>query len=380
VRIALFPSAYAPAVGGVEELTARLAHRLRKAGDETEVWTIRHPAELPAEEPIDGIQVRRFELPLPRLAAGPLARFPWDARAAAQPLLRAGRSFRPDVIHVQCFSANGVYADWLARRLRVPLLVTLQGETIMDDANIYDRSVTLRFALRRALRGAAAVTGCSRYVLADAERRFGLKGGRASVVPNGVELDEATSPERIDIPFETFVFAVGRVVDKKGFDLLLDAFAKVAAAYPEVGLVVGGDGPALERLARSVTRLGLDGRVALPGKLSRRQVRWGMEAARVFVLPSRVEPFGIVVLEALRAGCPAVVSVHGGATEIVRDGIDGLVVDPLDADALARAIHRLLAEPELSSRLRRAGRSRAAAFDWSSVAAQYRELYGRIAA
>ncbi len=379
MRIALVPSAYAPAVGGVEELTARLAHRLQQAGDEAEVWTIRHPAELRAAELIDDVHVRRFELPLPRLTAGSLARFPRDARAAAQPLLQAGRSFQPEVVHVQCFSANGVYAAWLARRLRVPLVVTLQGETVMDDSNIYDRSITLRFALRHALRSAAAVTGCSGYVLADAERRFGLAPGRATVIPNGVELDERVPAERVDVPFERFVFAAGRVVEKKGFDLLLSAFARIAATHPEVGLVIGGEGPARAGLAREAGALGLGGRVAFPGVLSRSQIGWAMENAQIFVLPSRVEPFGIVVLEALRAGCPAVVSAHGGATEIVRHGVDGLVVDPLDAEALAAAIHRLLVDAELAGRLRRAGPRRAAAFDWKSIAAQYRELYGQVA-
>ena len=71
MRIALLPSAYAPSVGGVEELTRRLAGRLVTAGDEVEIWTIRHPAGLPADELVDGLRVRRFVLPMPaRLPRG----------------------------------------------------------------------------------------------------------------------------------------------------------------------------------------------------------------------------------------------------------------------------------------------------------------------
>ena len=71
------------------------------------------------------------------------------------------RLFAPDVLHVQCFSVNGVYAAALARIFRTPLVVSLQGETVMDDHDIYERSASLRLGLRIGLRTASAVTGCS---------------------------------------------------------------------------------------------------------------------------------------------------------------------------------------------------------------------------
>lgn len=380
MRILLAPSAYAPAVGGVEELTGRLARRLLACGDEVEVWTIRHPLDLPADEDVAGVRVRRFALPLPRLAAGALAGFPREARRASARLASAAAEYRPQVIHVQCFSANGVYGTWLAGRLRVPLVVSLQGETVMDDHDLYERSLTLRLALRWALRRAAAVTGCSRYVLSDAGSRFGLPAGKGVVVPNGVEVCEDVTPQPLDLPFRRFVLGLGRVVEKKGFDLLLAAFARLAARRPDVGLVIGGDGAARAALIRATAAAGLAGRVVFPGSLSRAQVAWLMRAAAVFVLPSRVEPFGIVVLEALRAGRPVVVSARGGASEIVRDGVEGLVVDPCDTAALTAAIERLLSDTSLAERLARTGTARVAEFDWASLARRYRELYQRVAA
>src|SRR5919197_3060370 len=212
VNVALLPSAYAPAVGGVEELSARLATHLAHAGDNVQIWTIRHPHDLPIEERIDGIDVRRLAMPLPRLAPSSLTRAPFAISSAARQLLRVARGFRPDLVHVQCFSANGVYATWLAKRLRVPLVITLQGETVMDNMDIYERSVTLRTSLPVALRVADAVTGCSRFVLDDAERRFGLPQGRARVIPNGVDLDEDVRARALDLPFARFVLTVGRVV------------------------------------------------------------------------------------------------------------------------------------------------------------------------
>lgn len=374
MRIVLLPSAYAPAVGGVEELTANLAQTLLAAGDEVEVWTIRHPKELPALEVIDGVRVRRFELPLPRLAPLPLIQFPVNAMRAWGRFASAAAEFRPDVLHVQCFSANGVYAHLLSRRLRVPLVVTLQGETMGDDNNIYGRSFTLRRALRWALRRADVVTGCSRLVIDDAEARFGLAPGRAHVVPNGVDLDADPAPEAVPLPFDRFVLGLGRVVENKGFDLLLDAFGALATRHDDVGLVIAGDGPARAELVDAAAAAGLGERVAFPGTLSRSQVAWVMRRAEVFILPSRVDAFGIVVLEALRAGTPVIVSARTGATEIVRDGVDGLVVDPRDRTALATAIETLLVDERLSDQLRRGGPVRAAEFDWRGITRRYREL------
>ena len=361
-------------------MTARLAAQLVHAGDAAQVWTIRHPASLSSQELIDGIEVRRLAMPLPRLAPSSLAGAPFAISSAARQLLRIASAFQPDIVHVQCFSANGVYATWLAKQLRVPLVVTLQGETLMDDSDIYERSLTLRTSLRVALRVADAVTGCSHFVLEDAERRFGLSRGRGRVIPNGVDVNEDVRPRPLDLSFSRFVLTIGRVVAKKGFDLLLEAFVRISREHPDVGLVIGGDGPALGQLVRRTDEAGLAERVRFPGVLSRSEVAWAMGAAEVFVLPSRVEPFGIVVLEALRAGCPVVVSARGGAPEIVRDGIDGLVVDPAQSDVLSTAIARLLTETELAQCLSKSGPARAAEFDWRSVAARYRALYQQVAA
>jgi glycosyltransferase involved in cell wall biosynthesis len=379
MRIALIPSAYAPAVGGVEELTRRIAHHLIRRGHVVEVWTIRHPAELPAAELIDGVTVRRFDTPLPAARAASVLRIGPEAGRAALVLRRAVRAFRPDLMHVQCFSANGVYAAALSRLLRVPLVVTLQGETVMDDRDIYERSVSLRTGLRTGLRQAAAVTGCSQFVLDDAIRRFGLQPQRGQVIPNGVDLDGDPPPIKLDLPFDRFVLGLGRVVEKKGFDLLIRAFAELPGR-DGLGLVIGGDGPAAGALRDQVGRLGLQDRIAFPGTLSRGQVAWALAHAAVFVMPSRVEPFGIVALEGLATGHPVIVSSRGGAPEVVRDGEDGLVVDPFDSPALAAALARALDDDALRAHLQVSGPARVAGFGWDGIVERYLQVYRRAVA
>ena len=133
---------------------------------------------------------------------------------------------------------------------------------MMDDADIFEVSTVLRAALRSGIKRAAAVTACSAFTLADAEYRFGLERGRGLVIPNGVVLgtDDGDGAEASaagtgapflpvpDDPDRRYILALGRVVDKKGFDLLLAAFAALADEQRTADLVIAGAGPALDGL------------------------------------------------------------------------------------------------------------------------------------
>jgi glycogen synthase len=222
-RIALIPSSYPPSLGGVEELTRHLALSLVDAGDQVEVWT-GHPDDSTPEtaEIRDGMVVRRLPMPLPATNWSALRRSATTGSRTLFSLRSAAAAFRPDVLHVQCFGPNGTYATALSRITGIPLVISLQGETLMDDADIFETSRVLRASLRRGLRTASAVTGCSAFTLADAERRFGLAVGKGRVVPNGVDVrtagivrPSAGTPSPAG-PGRPYVFALGRVVEKKG--------------------------------------------------------------------------------------------------------------------------------------------------------------------
>ena len=332
-RVAILPSSYPPSLGGVEELTRHLALALGDAGDQVEVWT-GHPNDATPEtvEILDGIVVRRLPMPLPATNWSAIRRSAVTGTRTLFSLRSAVAAFRPDILHVQCFGPNGAYAHALSRVSGLPLVVTLQGETVMDDTDIFDVSRVLRSSLRSSLRSAAAVTGCSAFTLSDAEDRFGLEPGRGQVIPNGVDLggDAGTgraasngqaahgsasngrngSMASVGSVFVTeagrpdrpYILALGRVVEKKGFDLLLAAYAAIDDAHRSSDLVIGGQGEALEDLRRTASALGVADRVHFVGRLSREKVAEAMAGATMFVMPSRIEPFGIVILEAWRAG------------------------------------------------------------------------------
>jgi glycosyltransferase involved in cell wall biosynthesis len=271
----------------------------------------------------------------------------------------------------------------------LPLVVTLQGETVMDDADIFEQSRALRAALRFGLRHAAAVTGCSAFTLEDAERRFGLPAGSGRVIFNGVSLDpgdaavgEVSNPRdfrrRLGISDRPYIMAVGRVVEKKGFDLLLSAFAAIDRGRRSVDLVIGGAGNALDDLQRLAGDLGIAAQVHFVGRLSRQEVAEAMSDALVFVMPSRLEPFGIVVLEAWRAGVAVMATIHGGPSEFVVDGVDGVLVDPFDVATLAAKLDALIHDAPRRRAIAAAGRSRVEAFSWPTIADEYREVYDSV--
>lgn len=374
MRIALVPSAYAPAIGGVERVAQQLARHLQAAGDTVEVWTIHHPSTLAREEVVEGVRVRRLPCPLPAVDLHRLTSLPVAAARALGEWRCAVDAFAPEVLNVHCFSAQGVYATLAARREERPLVVTLHGETAADDRHLYQRSVVMRTGLRLGLRRAAAVTAPSRFVLDDV-RRFGLAPEKATVIPNGVDLRPPDQPEPLDLPDGRYVVAVGRQVRNKGFDLLVAAFATLADRFPSTRLVLGGDGPERAALATMAAKADLADRIHLCGWLRPGQVHWLLDRAAVVVVPSRTESFGLTVLEGLRSRRPVVATTRGGVREFIEDGRHALLVDPTDVTALAGAVGRLLENPALARRLAAAGYDHVAGFGWSAVTQRYREAY-----
>jgi glycosyltransferase involved in cell wall biosynthesis len=163
----------------------------------------------------------------------------------------------------------------------------------------------------------------------------------------------------------------------KGFDLLLDAFA-VADLPRGSRLVIGGDGSDLSRLREKASALGLHQAVEFRGRLSREAVRDALAEATVFVVPSRLEAFGIVVLEGWQAGVPVVATSRGGPAEMIIHGEDGLLVDPSDTTALAAAIASVVNDADFAAHLSRRGRQRVQDFTWENTTSAYMRVYESI--
>ena len=371
MRILLVPSAYYPHVGGIEELTRQLALAFRARGHEAAVLTNRWPPATPRHEVLNSIDVTRLRFALPTKRPAAAARFLGTSIATVTALLRHTRSCRADVVHVIGAGPPSAYLAALHAHIPVPLVFTAQGELTFDAHRVFERSATLRAGLRRMLRYADAVTSCSVFVMRDLHR-FGDIRAPSSVIPNGVDPSEFRGvPPETDL--DDYVLGVGRLVPQKGFDVLIDAFASVQLAQLNLALV--GDGFERDRLRDRATDRGIGSRVHFIPAVDRPRVARFMCGARAFALPSRGEPFGIALLEAMAAGVPAVATAAGGIPEFASDGVNALLVEPDNARRLAAAIARVAFEPKLRARLIAGGRATANAHAWGRIAEQYEELY-----
>jgi glycogen(starch) synthase len=377
--VALVASSYWPRVGGVEEHVRRLAGVLHARGHRVVVWAVDRGDDVAgADDVVPGVRVRYLPAPLAARSARSVRDLAFAAPGAAAAWWRAAAQDRPDVVHVQCYGPNGPWATALAAARRLPLVVGVHGETYMDESRVFDTSALMRRALPWSLRRARAVTACSHHAAADLAR-FGRDPARTVVVANGVDPAEPAGPPPSWLPGR-YLLALGRMVHVKGFDLLLRAFARARVERlvdDDVRLVLAGDGPERAALRSLAGELGVADRVVLPGALGRPDVVATVAGALGLVVPSRVEAFGIVVLEGLRAGVPVVATTRGGPREIVTDGVDGLLADPEDAAALAGALGRL-GDAGLRHRLGEAGRATAARYMWEAVANRVEAVYARV--
>jgi glycosyltransferase involved in cell wall biosynthesis len=270
----------------------------------------------------------------------------------ARDLVRAVRAEGPDLLHTHLVHAD-VYGSIAARTTRTPYVSTRHN----DDRYLLG---PFRYVDRAFARGARRLIAISDAVRAFLEAA-GHNRARLTTIHYGLdELPDAPSeptPERAGIPARApLALAVGRLIAQKDHATLLHAFARVHAAQPDARLAILGAGPLEAETHALVASLGLADAVVLPG---RTEIRDWLERADVFVHTSRWEGFGIVLLEAMLAGLPIVATRVSAVPEVVADGATGILVDPGDAEGVARGLGGLFADPERAAQLGAAGYERA---------------------
>jgi glycosyltransferase involved in cell wall biosynthesis len=372
---------YLPAVryGGPIYTVHGLCRALAERGHDVHVFTTNVDgagvSNVPVDRAVDldGVSVRYFPAGLGRR----LYRSPAMGRA----LKESCDSF--DLLHLHSvFLWPTLAAADAARDCGVPYIVTPRGMLVREliaRKNRLLKSAWIGLFERRTLERAAAVHFTSQ-VEADEMQRLGLKCRRSAIIPNGVDLADASSPQSAaDVAWlrslpRPFILYLGRVNWKKGLDRLVSAMAAVDCT----DLVIAGNDEedyrrTLEALAH---KLGVTKKIKFIGPVSGAR-KWALlRQARMLLLPSYSENFGMVVLEAMAAGCPVVVTAEVGLAAAVNASGAGLVVEG-NPEKLAAAITSLESDDSRRRQMGDAGRKTAAEqFSWASVAGKMESLYG----
>ena len=370
----------------VSVFSLRLPDEGRFHGDLARVQAdVRYLPPLQGSSVVDAMGVVRDLGDMAVAGLGPALRFlgrlpgPNAAGLVVQSLRLAGWVAENGVDHLHAhFMTGAAHTAYLAHLFTgVPFSVTAHAK------DIFRTTVDSGVVREVASAAAAVVTVC------DANRRY-LEGGllwgtgRVERVYNGVDPDQLVSASGERDP--DLVVAAGRLVEKKGFHVLLEASGVLAARGVPFRLVLVGDGDERPRLEELCRRLGLEEAVTLTGALPREDILTWMGRARVLAAPCVVAADGnrdalpTVLLEALALGLPVVSTPVNGIPEIVDDGVEGLLVPEADPVALADALERLLGDDGLWCRLAGAGPAKVAArFDRRRNLPELVEVFRRAA-
>jgi glycosyltransferase involved in cell wall biosynthesis len=288
-------------------------------------------------------------------------------------LVRVIRRHKIDVINAHYLAEYFLHLAIAARLLRLPLIVSVHGA----DVDRYERLRPVeRLLLRLVMLGAHRIVACSRAMADQTARAFPGARAKITYIHSGLRLDELPAPGNAADVTRPFLLSVCRQVAKKGTDTLLRAFAQVQRDVPGVALIIIGDGPELERNRALAAALGIEQQVRFLGDLARGEALPFVSACSLFVLPSRAEPFGLVLLEAAYYRRPIVCTAVGGIPEIITDNVSGFVVPPDDPGAMAARISTLLADPRLGRQFAaRAHETLLARFQWKDRVRDYLAIY-----
>ena len=369
-------------IGGIAPHVYNLSVNLVKLGSNVHVVTCDFP-NTPEYEVVEGVKVHRFDsykLPTPDFAAWIQLMNLNMQRAAAQIIKSEGGA--EVILHAH---------DWLTAKAavglkhlnRLPLVTTMHATEYGRRGGVFTEYNQMIHGIEIWLGSESKrVICCSRFMAEQVNRVLGVPFEKIKVIPNGIDPSIFTNLKDVDAVRSRFadkneklVLFVGRLVVEKGVRVLLDAIPKVLRKV-DAKFVVAGDGYMKSELINRISENRLKGRVYVTGYLDTNVIRSLFLAADVCAIPSLYEPFGIVALEAMAAGCPVVASDTGGLSEIIDHEKTGIKVYPNNPDSLAWGILRALESGDLVERLKKNMREKVEReYKWSTIAQATKNVY-----
>lgn len=345
--------------GGVQVHVGQLSRYLEQQGHDVRILA-------PAFSPVGDERVQVVGRPIRARYNGSVAPICIEPLALLR-IERTLRRFLPDVVHIH-EPLSPVTSFFVTMRAAAPMVATWHSN--MPSCRMLRGGAPI---FRRVVQRVDQLLAVSASAAQFAATHLGVP--MPTIVPNGMDLEPFVAvSQRPRLHRDPTVVFVNRLDPRKGFAVMIEAFAVAAAQMPALRMVVAGDGPE----SRAVQQLAPDvrARVELLGSVAHADVPGVLARGDIFVAPALgSESFGMVLLEAMAAGKPIVASRIDGYTDVARDGVEVSLVEPGDAVALGRRIVQVLQDAPLRERLVAAGTVRVQEFAWSTVGARLEREY-----
>lgn len=394
MKILFVTTRFYPHVGGVEEVVENISSNL---GDKHEVVVLssinewKNPLTTSTEtEDYKGIKVKRVWMNLPGYFSGKFEKdknanslslrtvvsflaFPYRLVSGVYKMNKFIKEFNPDVINLHFPDDAAIYFYLATIFIKKSIVTNIHGNDLQVISNIWPYSFFTRMIIKKS----SKIVVNSEYMSNEFGTKYPHFLDKVLIIPNGLDINfpKSISPSRF---FDTeYIFYVGRIVNKKGVDIMLKAFAK--AGISNLKLLVEGKGELLSDMKSLAQNLGIQDKVSFTnGKLSKEDKYAYMKGSLFGIIPSRIEPFGIVALEFLASGTPLVASHTGGLVTILKDGETALFFENGNVEDLADKIHTLSSEQSLRDKLSQNGIIEATNYGWGNISQKYSNLFTEV--
>lgn len=371
MKVLVLSSRFHPDKGGVENVVQMLFDKY--TGDiELVVSHGRSTFKPQIKESLNGKEITRIWMGRPDSLNGWLV-FPYRFLAALFAFVNEVRRYKPDLINYH-FPDDSIFLFSASRFfIKTKYVLNLHGE----DLHSFSKKSPHSYFWNKLINDASGIVVNSEYMSGEVIGRFNITKDKVFIIPNGIDInaiDAISARKYIEDPY---IFAVGRFVFKKGFDILVSAFKE--SNLEQVKLIIEGKGEELESIKLLVSELDLADRVILTeGAMSADEKIAFMKGSIFGVVPSRKEPFGIVALEFMAANVPVISSATGGLLALVENGVNGLLFENENELSLADKLTRLRSDVQLRSKLMKGGRLTAERFSYEKVTSEYLNLFEKL--
>ncbi|MBW4540253.1 MAG: glycosyltransferase [Myxacorys chilensis ATA2-1-KO14] len=369
MRIALFTETFLPKVDGIVTRLRHTIDHLQRLGDEVLIFSP------------DGGLTEYKGARIYGVSGFPLPLYPELKMSLPRPAIGYELSdFKPDIIHIVNPAVLGLAGLFYSKTLDIPLIASYHTH-LPEYLQHYGLGLLegVLWELLKAGHNQAEINLCTSTAMLQALTEHGIE--RVNLWQRGVDT-ETFQPHLASLemrnrlsqgrPEAPLLLYVGRLSAEKE----IDRIKPILDAIPNARLALVGDGPNRQALEKHFA----DTPTNFVGYLEGQELASAFASADAFVFPSRTETLGLVLLEAMAAGCPVVAARSGGIPDIVEDGVNGFLFDPKDEGGAIAATQYLLSQQEERETLRRNARQEAERWNWSAATKQLQQYYQRVAA